>query len=160
LLLQDAEPKDLTWKPWGGGGGTVASFSRERGKRGKIQIGGLGSSHTVPFGAAVPARPPTRPCHVTRGLCGQQWFGRARVQGTRVVVRSVYFSECRPHRGTLLTHFLSARCRGLVKYFRSCRKLIVLPWSRGNGCFSGRASRDSAKKSGDIPPRIGCESQE
>ena len=30
--------------------------------------GGLGSSHTVPFGTAVPARPPTRSCKATRSL--------------------------------------------------------------------------------------------
>jgi hypothetical protein len=29
--------------------------------------GGLGSSHTVPFGTAVPARPPTRSCEGTLG---------------------------------------------------------------------------------------------
>src|SRR5215472_19248141 len=56
-------------------------------------IGGLGSSHTVPFGAAVPARPPTRPSHVTRAVGVAQWFGRASVQGTGVVVQGGHFGN-------------------------------------------------------------------
>ena len=33
----------------------------------RLGDGGLGSSHTVPFGTAVPARPPTRSCEGTLG---------------------------------------------------------------------------------------------
>src|SRR5881227_3626539 len=53
--------------------------------------GGLGSSHTVPFGTAVPARPPTRSWHVTRALCMAQWFCGASVQSTRVIVQDGHF---------------------------------------------------------------------
>src|SRR5215467_14967647 len=69
----------------------------QRGKSGKAggrereETGGLGSSHTVPFGAAVPARPPTRSWQVTRRLCFAQWVGGASVQGTQVVVQGSHF---------------------------------------------------------------------
>ena len=51
------------------------------------RIGGLGSSHTTPCGAAVPARPPTRSSETTRQRCKPQWVTRATRRGTRVVVQ-------------------------------------------------------------------------
>jgi len=50
------------------------------------EIGGLGSSHTTPCGAAVPARPPTRSLETTDADCVSQWAARANLQSTRVLV--------------------------------------------------------------------------
>jgi hypothetical protein len=61
-----------------------------RGKQKKI--GGLGSSHTAPCGAAVPARPPTRSSETTHLHCAPQWVRRATGRGTRVVVQTAIFS--------------------------------------------------------------------
>jgi hypothetical protein len=52
--------------------------------------GGLGSSHTAPCGAAVPARPPTRSSDITHLHWGPQWVARATRRGTRVVVQRRY----------------------------------------------------------------------
>src|SRR3989449_7204864 len=54
------------------------------------EIGGLGSSHTTPCGAAVPARPPTRSSETTHLYCEPQWVARATGRGTRVVVQRGY----------------------------------------------------------------------
>ena len=51
------------------------------------RIGGLGSSHTTPCGAAVPARPPTRSSETTHLYCEPQWVTRATWRSTRVVVQ-------------------------------------------------------------------------
>ena len=100
--------QDATWLPrrgWGSGRATgpYTSFvkglsvklggfrGRLKWKEGKGRVGGLGSSHTAPFGAAVPARPPTRSWHVTRASCSAQWFAGAIVQGTRVLVPGTSF---------------------------------------------------------------------
>jgi hypothetical protein len=48
--------------------------------------GGLGSSHTAPYEAAVPARPPTRYCYPKSTAKKAQWSKGANLQGTRVVV--------------------------------------------------------------------------
>jgi hypothetical protein len=53
--------------------------------------GGLGSSHTAPCGAAVPARPPTRSSETTHLHCTPQWVRRATGRGTRVVVQTAFF---------------------------------------------------------------------
>jgi hypothetical protein len=50
----------------------------------------LGSSHTAPCGAAVPARPPTRSSDITHLHWGPQWVARATRRGTRVVVQRRY----------------------------------------------------------------------
>jgi hypothetical protein len=57
------------------------------------ESGGLGSSHTAPCGAAVPARPPTRSSETTHLHCTSQWVRRATRQGTRVVVQTSLFSN-------------------------------------------------------------------
>lgn len=54
------------------------------------ETGGLGSSHTTPCGAAVPARPPTRSSDTTGWPRGSQWVRRATGQGTAVVVQRSY----------------------------------------------------------------------
>jgi hypothetical protein len=54
----------------------------------KRRIGGLGSSHTAPYGAAVPARPPTRCSYPKVTAEKAQWSKGANLQGTRVVVLS------------------------------------------------------------------------
>src|SRR6267154_5009374 len=54
------------------------------------ESGGLGSSHTTPCGAAVPARPPTRSSETTHLNCASQWVRRATGRGTSVVVQRVY----------------------------------------------------------------------
>jgi hypothetical protein len=59
---------------------------------GSKEIGGLGSSHTAPCGAAVPARPPTRSSETTHLDCTPQWVPRATRRGTTVVVQSAPFS--------------------------------------------------------------------
>src|ERR1700692_441033 len=56
------------------------------------ESGGLGSSHTTPCGAAVPARPPTRSSHITGCFCPRQWATGATNRGTRVVVLVLYSS--------------------------------------------------------------------
>jgi hypothetical protein len=53
---------------------------------GKQNLAGWDSSHTTPFGAAVPARPPTRCQQVTRYSREAQWTARAKNLGTRVLV--------------------------------------------------------------------------
>ena len=65
-------------------------FFREKAIEAGGRIGGLGSSHTTPCGAAVPARPPTRSSETTHVRCGPQWVTRATGQGTRVVVQRGY----------------------------------------------------------------------
>jgi hypothetical protein len=62
-----------------------------RGKQKKI--GGLGSSHTAPCGAAVPARPPTRSSETTHLDCTSQWVPRATRRSTWVVVQKSLFSN-------------------------------------------------------------------
>jgi len=57
------------------------------------RIGGLGSSHTTPCGAAVPARPPTRSSETTHLCCEPQWVTRAMGRGTRVVVQRGYLGS-------------------------------------------------------------------
>jgi hypothetical protein len=57
------------------------------------ETSGLGSSHTTPCGAAVPARPPTRPSNTTHLHCAPQWVSRATRRGTRVVVQRATFSS-------------------------------------------------------------------
>ena len=57
------------------------------------ETSGLGSSHTTPCGAAVPARPPTRPEDTTHLDCVAQWVSRATRRGTRVVVQRAPFSR-------------------------------------------------------------------
>jgi len=59
------------------------------------EIGGLGSSHTAPCGAAVPARPPTRSSEPTHLHCALQWVRRATRRGTSVVVQKTLFSKRR-----------------------------------------------------------------
>ena len=54
------------------------------------ELGGLGSSHTTPFRAAVPARPPTRSSHTKGRVCAPQWATGATKRGTRVVVLAPY----------------------------------------------------------------------
>src|ERR1700720_4468194 len=54
------------------------------------EFGGLGSSHTTPCGAVVPARPPTRSSDITGRVCAAQWAGGATQRGTRVVVLGLY----------------------------------------------------------------------
>jgi hypothetical protein len=56
------------------------------------ELGGLGSSHTTPCGAAVPARPPTRSSHITDPACTAQWARGATRRGTAVVVLVRYQS--------------------------------------------------------------------
>ena len=56
------------------------------------EIGGLGSSHTAPCGAAVPARPPTRSSETTHLDCTSQWVPRATRRSTWVVVQKSLFS--------------------------------------------------------------------
>ena len=56
------------------------------------ELGGLGSSHTTPCGAAVPARPPTRSLHITSRFRARQWATGATNRGTRVVVLVLYSS--------------------------------------------------------------------
>ena len=56
------------------------------------ETSGLGSSHTAPRGAAVPARPPTRTSDIKDQVCMPQWVSRATWQGTRVVVQLGYFA--------------------------------------------------------------------
>ena len=48
--------------------------------------GGLGSSHTTPRGAAVPARPPTRCVHIMSANLKAQWSKGPNLQGTWVLV--------------------------------------------------------------------------
>src|SRR6202521_5300642 len=60
-----------------------SAMQREAGKK----TGGLGSSHTTPCGAAVPARPPTRSSETTQLSCEPQWVRRATEQSTGVVVQ-------------------------------------------------------------------------
>ena len=55
------------------------------------ESGGLGSSHTTPCGAAVPARPPTRSSETTHLCRRPQWVSGATRRGTRVVVHPAYF---------------------------------------------------------------------
>ena len=55
------------------------------------EIGALGSSHTAPCGAAVPARPPTRSSETTHLPCTPQWVRRATRRGTSVVVQKALF---------------------------------------------------------------------
>ncbi len=62
----------------------------ERSRRKREADGGLGSSHTTPCGAAVPARPPTRSSETTHLYCEPQWVARATGRGTRVVVQRGY----------------------------------------------------------------------
>jgi hypothetical protein len=52
--------------------------------------GGLGSSHTTPCGAAVPARPPTRSSETRDRSSGPQWVSGAMKEGTGVVVQRGY----------------------------------------------------------------------
>src|ERR1700692_2451353 len=61
------------------------------------ESGGLGSSHTTPCGAAVPARPPTRSQHITGSPCLAQWTARLINWSTRVVVPA-----CTPLEGLLI----------------------------------------------------------
>src|SRR6202158_4700557 len=62
-------------------------FSLKSEREAGNKTGGLGSSHTTPCGAAVPARPPTRSSETTQLSCEPQWVRRATEQGTRVVVQ-------------------------------------------------------------------------
>jgi hypothetical protein len=55
-----------------------------------LKLGGLGSSHTTPCGAVVPARPPTRSSHTTGRVCAAQWARGATEHGTRVLVLELY----------------------------------------------------------------------
>jgi hypothetical protein len=57
---------------------------------GRLRNGGLGSSHTTPRGAAVPARPPTRSIEPKDAFVNAQWAARATEQGTEVVVLARY----------------------------------------------------------------------
>src|ERR1700730_11008580 len=50
------------------------------------ESGGVGSSHTTPCGAAVPARPPTRSPHIREPRCVAQWAAGHIKRSTRVVV--------------------------------------------------------------------------
>ena len=50
----------------------------------RIKSSGLGSSHTTPCGAAVPARPPTRSSETTHLSRGPQWDSGATRRGTWV----------------------------------------------------------------------------
>ena len=59
----------------------------------EAERGGLGSSHTAPRGAAVPARPPTRSSETKDPLLGPQWVRRATGQGTAVVVQNAQFQR-------------------------------------------------------------------
>jgi hypothetical protein len=67
-----------------GKGGLIRANGR------KMEFGGLGSSHTTPCGAAVPARPPTRSWHIKEPPCTGQWPNGAKERGTRVVVLVLY----------------------------------------------------------------------
>src|ERR1700758_39459 len=57
------------------------------------ELGGLGSSHTTPFEAAVPARPPTRSLNTTYRDRAPQWATGATKRGTQVVVLRLYSSQ-------------------------------------------------------------------
>src|SRR5277367_1606868 len=88
-----------------------------RGKkhREERKSGGLGSSHTTPCGAAVPARPPTRSSDISGSRQFAQWATRLIPSGTRVVVQPSYrFSPalrfCRATLGTCFATF--ARLQG------------------------------------------------
>src|SRR5271168_3031750 len=67
-------------RPEPGPSSTSACISRGK------KNGGLGSSHTAPCGAAVPARPPTRSSDLTRPHPSSPWAARLIPPGTRVVV--------------------------------------------------------------------------
>ena len=58
--------------------------------KGGTTNGGLGSSHTTPFGAAVPARPPTRSSDSKDSFLLPQWVAGATKRGTQVVVQRDY----------------------------------------------------------------------
>ena len=95
------------------------------------RIGGLGSSHTTPCGAAVPARPPTRSSETTHLRCGPQWVTRATGRGTRVVVQRDYLepkTKLLPQ-GKLL--IISMMERGTPRLPGSALPIVLIPF-RGN----------------------------
>ena len=116
------------------------------------QIGGLGSSHTVPFGTAVPARPPTRSWHVTRALCMAQWFCGASVQGTRVVVQDGHFrlaSIC----GEAAILFSISNIHGHIQF---------AGWPKTGGYYLRPESKPRwlANQIGGVPTNVSGESQQ
>src|SRR2546428_1602182 len=61
------------------------------------EIGGVGSSHTAPFGAGGPARPPTRSSETTPPPFTPQSGPRATRRGTSVgVQKALFFCRGRP----------------------------------------------------------------
>jgi hypothetical protein len=76
------------------------------------ESGGLGSSHTTPCGAAVPARPPTRSQHITGPGCLAQWAARLINWSTRVVVPACTPPEGLPIAPTLFFVYSYATARG------------------------------------------------
>src|SRR5580704_17060274 len=59
-------------------------------EKGSRNLAGWVSSHTTPFGAAVPARPPTRYRQFTGGRCFDQWAEGLKICGTRVLVLATW----------------------------------------------------------------------
>jgi hypothetical protein len=77
------------------------------------EIGGLGSSHTAPCGAAVPARPPTRSSETTHLLCTPQWVRRATRQGTWVVVQRAPLPRAERHSNIIKLFIICTLVEGL-----------------------------------------------
>jgi hypothetical protein len=122
---------------------------------GKSGITGLGSSHTAPFRAAVPARPPTRTWHNTRAAGVTQWSAGARVQSTGVVVQT-------GHRGrvpicTILLTCLAISEMGSSPKAGCSREQSIVLGASGRPCSP---LSSSAKQPGNIPAKVGREAQQ
>jgi hypothetical protein len=88
MLVKDASPLPSDARTHGGRNlMRLVIFWMKKVRQAGDRIGGLGSSHTTPCGAAVPARPPTRSSETTHVGCKPQWVTRATRRGTRVVVQ-------------------------------------------------------------------------
>jgi hypothetical protein len=95
------------------------------------EIGGLGSSHTAPCGAAVPARPPTRSSETTHPHGAPQWVRRATRRSTSVVVQRAPFFLRSPQLDPVNPIHCYKICTAHL-LIRPLRRRIVLLHSRPN----------------------------